>query len=60
MLFDGFEDLIRSDAWSYFGISADYKNGQVSIYIKVFDGISLPLSKTFSVEYPGFLLRNNA
>ena len=54
MLIDGFNKLIRSDSWSFFGVSTDYKNGAVSIYLKVFDGISLPMTKTFAINYPDF------
>ena len=60
MMIDGFDDLIRTDSWTFFGISADYNNSAISIYFKVFDGVSLPLSKTFAINYPEFLLRNGA
>ena len=38
MTLEGFTDLVRSDQWAFFGISADYMNGAVTIYHKIFDG----------------------
>ncbi len=60
MTIEGFIELTRTDSWSFFGISADYINGTVSIYLKVFDGINAPLSKTFAIEYPQFRLTRNS
>ena len=37
MIYEGFPNLTRIDAWTFFGISLDYINGTATIYIKVFD-----------------------
>ena len=57
MIIEGFFDLQRTDAWSFFGISLDYENGTASIYLKVFDSAnSAPMFKSFAIEYNNFQL----
>ncbi len=61
MTIEGFTDLERTDAWSFFGISLDYENGTASIYLKVFDQAnSAPIMKSFAVEYPNFSLNESS
>lgn len=61
MLYEGFTDLQRTDAWSFFGFSVDYENGTASIYLKVSDAAnSAPLFKSFAIEYPDFELKRDA
>lgn len=60
MVIEGFTDLLRTDSWSFFGISADYENGSFTIFLKVFDGVNIPLTKNFDFEFPGFNLDQNA
>ena len=60
MTIEGFTGLPRTDSWAFFGISADYKNGSVTIYNKIFDGNNQPSIKTFAIDYPDFSLKQNS
>ena len=60
MTLEGFTDLVRSDSWAFFGISADYMNGSVTIYHKILDGQNAPLIKSFAINYADFELKRNA
>lgn len=60
MAIEGFTDLLRTDSWSFFGISADYENGSFTIFLKVFDGVNIPLTKNFDFDFVNFNLDQNA
>ena len=58
MKLEGFTDVeLVKNSWSYFGISADYKNGSVNIFFFSFNNIMVaPETKTFEINFPDFKL----
>lgn len=58
MFIEGFLNIPRTDAWSFFGVSLDYENGVGTIYLKVYNEIdAVPMQKSFSIEYNNFNLK---
>jgi hypothetical protein len=61
MKIEGFVDLkLTKNTWSFFAISCDYVNGEISIFFYPYDGLSKGNIKTYKVNFPEFSLSKNA
>ncbi len=62
MKIEGFVDIpLNQESWSFFSISCNYSENTAMIYYKVFDGsVNNAKFKTFGLDYPAFILKQNA
>jgi hypothetical protein len=61
MRIEAFEDMnLVQKSWSFFAVSCDYINGEISIFLQSFDGASKGSIKTFVINFPEFSLSQNS
>lgn len=61
MKIEGFVDMkLARNTWSFFAVSCDYVNGEISIFFYPYDGISKGNIKTYKINFPDFSLSKNA
>lgn len=54
MRIEGFQNIVKTDNWIFFAFSADYSSGEASMYMKSYDGFTVPMSKTVSIVFSEF------
>ena len=61
MKIEGFVDMkLQRNTWSFFAVSCDYVNGEVSIFFWAFNDQSQANIKTYKINFPEFNLSQNA
>lgn len=55
-----FDNIPASDSWVFFSFSADYQNGLVQMYFKIYDGLTKGMDYSDKVSSPTLTLNQNS